>query len=432
MDLDKAFVQAYLRGEQVARKLVLSRGVTSEYLSGEGRLVFEYIEEHTKAYKDWPSQEVLEAKLGIPLDETEGSFEFLLDEVMNRRLFHTMQKGAQSIVAKLEATDPRGAVETMEVLRKKILQDKLVQGGTVTLDSALEEAQDYYTKIKSGVRGIQTPWGTMNDLTLGMWPEDLVLVVARSSVGKTWFLIILAICAFLSGKRVLFATTEISRMMIGLRVLSYYNKFNYRLFRGGLLSMFEEEKMLQSLADLKGDKGFYLVGGDFDLRPDTLEAAIEETSPDLVCVDGAYRMQGEGTNRIDRAANAFDELKRLSKRGKLSLVASTQFNREVKATSKKKEMGMESIALASTAAWNADLAFGMFQDEEMRADKRMTIKPLKVREGVQQEFDIEWNLDEMSFRELKADVVKDDADFSSGVEALSSGVVTPPSDALPF
>jgi hypothetical protein len=60
----------------------------------------------------------------------------------------------------------------------------------------------------------------------------------------------------------------------------------------------------------------------------------------------------------------------------------------------------ESIALTDVAAWNADLIIGLVQTDDMKRDKRMIWKPLKMREGVAEEWETNWNLDTMNFTEL--------------------------------
>lgn len=425
MDLDKAFVQAFLKSTDEGRKLIFSKGVMSEHLLGEGRLLFEYIQTHQKEYDSVPSPEILEGKLGFVLDEPDGSLEFFSDEILNRKLFFDLQTGVHEILKLLEASDPIQAHRVMGTVHAKAYKDRLVRTGVSTLEPAFKSALEYYRRIKSGARGIQTPWASMNSLTLGFWPEDLVLFVARLGIGKTWCLILLALTAYMTGSKVLFATTEIARMAIGLRVLALYNKFNYRNFRQGELTIYEEDRMVKSIEDLNGKSGFWLVGGDFDLTTDSLEAAIDETEPDMVVADGAYLVKGKGASRTEIAAETFNELKRLGKRKHVVMAASTQFNRTVK-SSDPKTVNMEAISLTDVAGWNSDITCALSQTEDMRRDKKMLVKPMKVREGWGPEFFVEWDLDNMSFRELGQDVVTDTGAFGIGVPTEPESSTPPP------
>jgi replicative DNA helicase len=229
-------------------------------------------------------------------------------------------------------------------------------------------------------------------------------------------------------KRVLFATTEVAQVSVGLRFVALHNQLSYGETRHGKLSVFHEEKMLQSYEDLKLLDGFWVIGGDFDFRPETLDAAIEEKQPDLVILDGAYLLKMDGSNRTEQAAAAFNELKRIAKRRNVAMVATTQFNREVKQNAMA-SVKIESIGLTDVAGWNADQAFALVQSEDMRADKRVMIKPLKLREGVCNSVEVRWDLDSMDFREIPQDgsVLGDDP-FGTGVADIQAPSTADPGD----
>lgn len=157
--------------------------------------------------------------------------------------------------------------------------------------------------------------------------------------------------------------------------------------------------MYDGLAELEGDENLRIIGGDFDFRIESLEAAIEECEPDILFVDGAYLLRTAGDGRLERAANSFDELKRVAKRAKIPVVASTQFNRDAK-VNKASTVSVEKIALSDAAGWNADLIYGLVQTEDMKKDGRMVLKPLKFREGTGEDLELYWDFVNMAFGEV--------------------------------
>ena len=128
-------------------------------------------------------------------------------------------------------------------------------------------------------------------------------------------------------------------------------------------------------------------------------AAIDTVQPDVVLLDGAYLLRVEGKTRTEKAANAFDELKRLTSRLNIPVIVTMQFNREVKAN-EAKSVKAEAIALTDVAGWNADLIFALIQTEEMKTNKEMIVKPLKVREGEGIEVRLHWDIGTMNFDEI--------------------------------
>lgn len=218
-------------------------------------------------------------------------------------------------------------------------------------------------------------------------------------VHNTWVAVQLAWHAWQQKKRVLFCTTEMSRLRVGIRAYALMGKFNYKDFSSGRLTIHTKPKFFQMVQDFLSESGLYVVGGNFDFRVESLSAALDEIRPDVMLLDGAYLLRTEGANRTEMAANSFNELKRLGIRHNIPIVATHQFNREVK-TNLSSTVRQESIGLTDVAGWNASLIFGMVQSDDMKANKLMRLKPLKAREGVGEEVEINWDLDNMNFSEI--------------------------------
>jgi hypothetical protein len=144
--------------------------------------------------------------------------------------------------------------------------------------------------------------------------------------------------------------------------------------------MFTEKRFKESLKDIMEDENLFIAGGSFDFQIENFSSCIEEVDPAFVILDGAYLLRVEGKTRGERAANAFNELKRLANRYEIPIAATTQFNREAKqavaSTAK-----LENIGLTDVAGQNADLAFALTQSDDMKREKRLTLGSMKVREG---------------------------------------------------
>lgn len=402
MDLDTIFVASVLKGGREAVRFAIERGVDEDCLGGKGLTAWKFVLDYLKQYHDVPDPGVVEGKTNVKLPDPDKQHPpaFWVDEVLNRRLHNAIGDKLLAITAHFKARDPQAAFQEYADGLHDLRKLGAGVAKTVSLFSLGPEFLDYYDKIKAGYRGILTPWPTINEATLGFWPEDFVLYVARLGVGKTWALAILANHVWtVQKKRVLFVTTEMSQLAIVRRWIAIHYKYPYNDLRKGMLSAFAEQRMRDDLSEKAKEEGLYLIGGDFDFRIESIEGAIEESEPDVVFVDGAYLLKVKGEGRIEKAANSFDELKRVAKRNHLPLVASTQFNREVKGN-KLSTAGPEKIALSDAAGWNADLIFGLVRTDDMKRDKRMIQLPLKFREGEGDEIETHWDFDTMNFDEL--------------------------------
>lgn len=401
MDLDTIFVASALKGGHQTVRLAIEKGVDEDCLTGDGLTAWKFVLDYLKQYHEIPEVAAVEGKTSVKLDDPPPAPpEFYIDEILNRRLHNALGEQLLVITKHFKARDPQAAYAEYEDGIRELRKLGVATAKTVSLPSLGPQFLEYYDKIKAGYRGVLTPWPTINEATLGFWPEDFILYVARLGVGKTWALAILANHAWTEqGKRVLFATTEMSQLSIIRRWLAIHFKYPYNDLRKGMLSAFAEQKMRDELAAMAKKEGLYIIGGDFDFRIESLEAAIEECEPDIVFMDGAYLLKVKGDGRTERAANSFDELKRVAKRSHVPLVASTQFNREVKGN-KLSSAGPEKIALSDAAGWNADLIFGLVRTDDMKRDRRMVQLPLKFREGEGEDIETYWDFDTMNFEEI--------------------------------
>jgi len=420
VDLDLAFVSALLSEGGDGWRRAVEKGIRAEDLSGEGRQVYDYTHEHLQLYGTMPAADIVGARLSIELPKPQDSVLFFSDEINNRKLHSALQGGVSSIATRLRDGKPQDAYIALEELVSKLRKEQVVGSRVRPFADTLDEAWAFYERLKAGETGVLTPWATLNEATLGFWPEDLIIVAARQGVGKSWLALIMAMHAWLSGKRVLFATTEMAQMAISMRFIALHQKLAFNSFRHGKLGIFAEEKVLKNLEDLKQAEGLWIIGGNFDFRTDSLDAAIEEVQPDLTIADGAYLLDApdSGTTRTDKAAAAFNELKRIAKRRKTAVLATTQFNRSA-SNDKSGSIKLENIGLTDVVGWNADLAIGLIQSDDMRTDKQMGVKPLKVREGFCRDFTLQWDLETMDFREILA--------TDPAADEFGTAMSTPPS-----
>jgi replicative DNA helicase len=422
MDLSLAFVSSVLAEGKTAFRKVAEKGVRTEFLFGHGRDAMEYVISHLTDYGQLPTADIIAGKTGIELPPPEGSADFFIDEILNIRLHDRLTAFGTNFTSLLNERKPQ---EAFQVMQKVLLDLRLEKLGSAPASSLLQLGQaviERYDDMKAGKRGIPFPWPSVTESTLGMWPGDLILIAARLGIGKTWSLLQIARSAWDAGARVLLATTEMTQERMADRFFALHLTLPYSQFRRGQLLPLVEKKMRDSIYEMmaKDDNRIHIIGGDFDFRIENLAATIDEVMPEIVVLDGAYLIQSEGANRNEQAANAFNNLKRLANKTKIPFCVSSQFNREVKKNSPN-SVQAESIGLTDVAGWNADAAFGLYQTEDMGRDKRMGMKPLKIREGKGEDIELIWDIENMVFKELPR---SDQSNGGGGSDPFGSGMPT--------
>jgi replicative DNA helicase len=420
VDFDEslALAASILRDGVDALKVARERGIKPAMLKGAGRTAYDFIDDYYKQYGDLPSAQIVEAKFGISIPNVKEAADFFARQVLERELQKDLKQGAAQFDQVLQANQPYETLDALEKIVRGIRKaHAITESKAESVPKLWPEVLDHYDRVKAGEKGILTPWPTVNDETLGFWPEDLALFAARMGIGKTWCAAIIAHHAWLEQKKkILFGTTEISKLRIAMRFAAIHFKLPYREIRLGKLDAFNEQRFRDGVKEIMEAEGLYVIGGDFDFRVESYENAVEEVAPDLSVLDGAYLLKTEGKTRTERAANAFDELKRICKRTSCPNIVTMQFNREVKANVAS-SVQAEKIALTDVAGWNADLCYGLIQTEDMKKDRRMIFKPLKVREGEGEEFEVNWDIDKVDFSELAkaGDGVVDADPFGAGI-----------------
>jgi len=399
LSIDKALISAILRDGLDALREVRESGVAA-HLRGDGKLAWEFIDDYAKQYSDLPSKSTVEGRIDAEFFDVKEPVDYFIKTIWGRRLTQDILDGRDKVEEHIGQGQPYEALDELETLLRNLRKAHTHSRAKLERIPALwPDVIDYYDRVKAGERGVLTPWPTVNDETLGFWPEDLALFVARLGVGKTWCAAVIAHHAWKNGHKILFGTTEMSKLRIAMRFASIQFRVPYRELRLGRLDAFAEKRLKDGVKEIMEAEGLYVIGGDFDFRVESYENAVEEAEPDLAVLDGAYLLKTEGRNRTERAANAFDELKRICKRTGVPNVVTMQFNREVKPGSKQ-AADASNIALTDVAGWNADLIYGLIQTEDMKKDRRMIFKPLKVRESEGKEYEINWDIDKSNFTEL--------------------------------
>lgn len=403
MDLDKAFVSSLLScPDQTAFSRVMMGGFRKERLQGEGRIVLEVVLQHLVDYGSLPSLSVVQGKTGILLDPVTESPEFFAREIQGRSIATGLHSTIENVTKLLRgpSADPWNALAAMSEQIRQVQRESVGSTGLESLPALSRSAYDWYQRVKSGERGILTPWQSLNEGLLGFWPEDFILFVARAKTGKTWCAILLAREAWKQGKKVLFVTTEMSKLAIARRFSAIDLRLAYKQVVRGELGAFEEERWLKACEEYEKDDRWKVIGGDFDYHVGTLWAYVDSFEPDLVVGDGIYLLHTDerSDKKSDRAASVYDELKRGAKRFHIPIVSTTQFNRSSKVGTKDPDLA--TIAQTDSSGWNADGAFAMTQDDEQKKNKRMFIRPMAVREGAIDDFEVNWDFDTMDFTEL--------------------------------
>ena len=417
-------------------KLVVERGIISKlietgdmnvlkdhqikrhYFSGEANQVFKFIDEFYLTNNSLPTPRILKSKfpkfelesyeteLGKEVIGTPETLPYWCNELRKKIIHNTLCDNMEKVFTSLDNLETDKALNIIKQTVLKVETD-LVETSAINMSTDGEDRKRAYEERKKnkGMLGIPMGIDRLDMILKGMQPKQLITLIARTGVGKTWFYILLSAYCILNNYRVLFLTTEMSEEQIEDRIEAMlmglmYDGFNYNKFKSGTLDP-EQEKMYFEFLDRKEKLEPLII--ETATGVSNVNAKIQQHKPDIVFIDGVYLMEDDRGAEQDwlRVAHITRDLKMLAKRNKMPICINSQAD---KTTSSKTGPELDNIGFSSAIGHDSDVVLSLFRDEEMLEDKEMKIKILKQREGVTGSVMLNWDFSTMDFSAIYSDV----------------------------
>ena len=390
--IERGFISKLLETKDM--KHLKDAQIKASFLTGENKKVFLFIQDTFKNTGEVPTERVIKRKFpNYKLEyynDTLGTEESLAYWCQELRQKAKHNKVADSTEKIAELLDKGESEEAYELMKQSVwyIEDEIVDSESVDITKNTEDRKDIYLERKrtKGMMGIPTGIPHLDYMLKGLIPETLTTLIARTGVGKTFFLTLVGAYAMLNGYKVVCFVTEMSTELMQDRFEAVlygkmYGEFNYSQFKSGSLPSDVEEQYFEFL--------------DEDL-PKFVVSVIEREKPDLVLIDGAYLMEDEQGAKDDwlRVTHITRDLKKIAKKWHIPILINSQAD---KSTSKKTGPELNNISYAQSIGMDSDNVLALFRDEVMFEDKEMEIKVLKQREGMLGKVVINWDFTRMNF-----------------------------------
>ena len=219
------------------------------------------------------------------------------------------------------------------------------------------------------------------DKVIGGWRrgEELVVIFARTGVGKSWLLIKSLQHAWRSGYKVGLIEPEMSASKTGYRFDTLYGHFSNRsMVRGEELE--DYDKYIQEL-ETRQNPFFVASPKEFSrkITVSKLRSFIQSNNIDILGIDGISYLTDErakrGDNRTTQLTNISEDLMDLSIELGVPIIVVAQSNRE--GAKDDEAPGLENIRDSDGIAYNCSIALSARQK-----DSKIEINVKKNRNGV--------------------------------------------------
>ncbi|MBR1468818.1 MAG: replicative DNA helicase [Prevotella sp.] len=236
-----------------------------------------------------------------------------------------------------DTADPEAVMQTAEGSLFEISQKNLKSDYT-QIDPVLKEAVQIMQKASqntSGVTGVPTGYGKLDDMTAGWQPSDLVIIAGRPAMGKTAFALSLAKNIVVDYQQpVAFFSLEMSNVQLVNRLMANVCEISGKNIQNGQLTDDEWKRLDSNLRKLEG-KPLYIDDTPglsiFELRTKA-RRLVREKGIKLIMIDYLQLMNANGMrfgNRQEEVSTISRSLKGLAKELNIPILALSQLNRGV-------------------------------------------------------------------------------------------------------
>jgi replicative DNA helicase len=274
--------------------------------------------------------------------------------------------------------DSNDARETLEKTEQRIfeLDNKRYtisyQSTETVIPEVIAKIEENYSR-RGALSGVPSGFGELDKVTAGFQPQDLIIIGARPSQGKTALALSMAKHIAVKSKRpVGFFTLEMSNIQIAMRILSGEARVNSNALRTGIIEK-NDLARLPEAAGLIHDAPLYLVDVPnmklLDLRSQARRMRLQE-KVEIIFIDylGLIGLESSGSNFIQRhemIAEISRSLKSLARELNIPIVVLSQLNRQAADGSKP---GLAVIRDSGAVEQDADLV--MFIHREADAEQK--------------------------------------------------------------
>ena len=364
-----------------------------QYFAGDYELqLFKTVDAHVRQYGALPSPKTLKAQ-GFEVPTTEEPPEFYAEKCQQRYVFRQLRSSLELIEKDMNEDRPKEALERM--LHSMTLCQTFVQRNRMVnfqADGLELVQQEYIMTQRDDYYAIDTGWPYLDELTGGLRPGDVYVIVGRPGAGKTYAALTIARKAWEANFTPMVVSMEMRPIGMLQRLTAMTTKKPITKIRQGQLTHSAVHNMLHQLRGFKNSNRppFWVMDGAFSATVEDTVVLARQLRPAIILIDGAYMMKLPSWrgSRWERLTEVVERVKQdIAMALNVPVVVTYQFNRE------KGEKSLDHIGGADAVGQIASVVLGLLKEKSIETLRRRTIEILKGREGETGQFDINWVFD---------------------------------------
>ena len=302
-------------------------------------------------------------------EHIETYIELIMDASLKRQVIDVSHKIAEE---GLKDVDARTYLEFAEEKIFEVSQKRRTSSFT-EISQVLTEVKEKIEQNKNktgGITGVNTGFPNLNKITSGFQPEELIILAARPSVGKSAFAMNLALNVAKNNKNgkagVAIFSLEMSNDQLTARMLSCESGVENRKIRTGDLSpkewqFLESTSQVVSRLNVFFDDSAGVTISDIRAKCRKLK---QEDKLDFVVIDYLQLIKGDDriVNRQEEVARISRGLKQMARELKIPVIALSQLSRDVEKREDKRPV-LADLRESGSIEQDADIVMFLYRED---------------------------------------------------------------------
>lgn len=379
----------------------------------QAKAAFTYVDAFAKQHGKVPSLSTIKEATGLPLTQETADVEFLFDQLMDRRVKRTMALSGQEVQQHL-ASDPRKALKIMHEATSR-LAIELRTPQVYDFKASVHTLWPWLTAKWSGeIQSVPFPWHSLQSISGGVYGGEVVSIVARTGLGKTWLMLEMALHIWRTTKKpVVFVSLEVMARAIMERLAAMFTQTPMDQLKHTLVPNYFSKKDYKVelydklvILDQSDMPPFIVVDGNLAATVEDVASVCYRYDPIAVFVDGAYMLKHPDPRKAKHEKNTenIEAIKRdIATSMDLAAFTSWQFNRDATKLKVGEMPGPEHVGGGDGIPNTSSVLIGIFQGDDTNNASQITkrrINILKGRGGEKGQFDVGWDFTKMDFGEV--------------------------------
>ncbi|MBY0315709.1 MAG: replicative DNA helicase [Bdellovibrionales bacterium] len=263
-------------------------------------------------------------------------------------------------------------VDSVEAKIFKITEQKDTKNNLMSASELIKISIDRITELASRqqeITGISSGFATLDRMTAGFQPGDLVIVAARPSMGKTAFSLNIALHAALKEKKsVAYFSVEMAREQLMMRMLASEAQVNMSDLRVGRIRDSDWPRLIDKASAL-ADTQLY-IDDTSSISPYEIRSKARRLKTqlglDMIVIDYLQIMglPGRNESRERVVAEISKSLKSIAKELRIPVIALAQLNRGVEGRQgDMKKPVLSDLRESGSIEQDADLIMMLYREE---------------------------------------------------------------------